>query len=108
MSARFPRLPARTGTTFVEVARRHGDYAMCGVAAAVTLDDAGAARVLGHRPRLSQRRGQRLLNVDVLAERVVEVLVRVHHRHGDRCDLVQLEQLSIMLSNTGSQGGKLT
>ncbi len=41
VSARFPTLPARTGTTFVEVARRHGDYAMCGVAAAVTLDDTG-------------------------------------------------------------------
>lgn len=42
VSATFPRLPAHTGTTFVEVARRHGDYAVCGVAAAVTLDDAGA------------------------------------------------------------------
>lgn len=42
VAARFPRLPARTGSTFVEVARRHGDYAVCGVAAAVTLDDDGA------------------------------------------------------------------
>ena len=42
VSASFPALPARTGTTFVEVARRHGDYAVCGVAAAVTLDDDGA------------------------------------------------------------------
>lgn len=39
VSAYFPRLPERTGTEFVEVARRHGDYAMCGVAAAVTLDE---------------------------------------------------------------------
>jgi carbon-monoxide dehydrogenase medium subunit len=42
LSAFFPCLPARTGSTFVEVARRHGDYAVCGVAAAVTLDEAGA------------------------------------------------------------------
>lgn len=42
VAARFPLLPARSGSTFVEVARRHGDYAMCGVAAVVTLDDAGA------------------------------------------------------------------
>lgn len=42
VSARFPRFPDRTGTTFVEVARRHGDYAVCGVAAAVTLDNGGA------------------------------------------------------------------
>jgi len=32
----FPALPPRTGTAFVEVARRHGDYAMCAVAALVT------------------------------------------------------------------------
>jgi carbon-monoxide dehydrogenase medium subunit len=40
-SAWFPALPPRTGTAFREVARRHGDYAMCGVAAAVTLDADG-------------------------------------------------------------------
>ena len=39
LSAHFPAFPARTGTAFVEVARRHGDYAVCGVAAAVTVDD---------------------------------------------------------------------
>lgn len=38
-SAYFPAFPTRTGSAFVEVARRHGDYAVCGVAAAVTLDD---------------------------------------------------------------------
>jgi carbon-monoxide dehydrogenase medium subunit len=41
VSASFPRFPARTGTAFLEVARRHGDYAVCGVAAAVTLDGGG-------------------------------------------------------------------
>ncbi|MFI1169473.1 FAD binding domain-containing protein [Streptomyces sp. NPDC020801] len=39
VSAYFPRLPERTGTEFAEAARRHGDYAMCGVATAVTLDE---------------------------------------------------------------------
>ncbi|WP_424530658.1 FAD binding domain-containing protein [Sphaerisporangium viridialbum] len=39
VSAFFPSLPARTGTAFCEVARRHGDYAMAGAAAVVTLDD---------------------------------------------------------------------
>jgi carbon-monoxide dehydrogenase medium subunit len=38
----LPQLPARTGTAFLEVARRHGDYAMMGVAAVVTLDEGGA------------------------------------------------------------------
>lgn len=37
----FPVLPPRSGSGFVELARRHGDYAMCGVAAVVTLDDDG-------------------------------------------------------------------
>jgi carbon-monoxide dehydrogenase medium subunit len=38
-SAFFPALPPRTGTAFVEVARRHGDYAVCGLAAVVSLDE---------------------------------------------------------------------
>lgn len=35
----LPPLPARTGYAFKEVSRRHGDYALVGVAALVTLDD---------------------------------------------------------------------
>ena len=45
VAATFPTFPARTGTTFVEVARRHGDYAVCGLAAAVTLAADGAVSV---------------------------------------------------------------
>ena len=41
VSAFFPAPAPRTGTAFVEVARRHGDYAVCGLAAAVTLDADG-------------------------------------------------------------------
>ncbi len=42
----LPPLPARTGTAFLEFARRRGDYALMGVAAVVTLDEAGrCARV---------------------------------------------------------------
>jgi aerobic carbon-monoxide dehydrogenase medium subunit len=40
--ARFPVLPARAGCAFTEVSRRHGDYAICGVAALVQLDEDGA------------------------------------------------------------------
>jgi carbon-monoxide dehydrogenase medium subunit len=39
VSAFFPALPPRAGAAFAEVARRHGDYAMAGVAAVVILDD---------------------------------------------------------------------
>jgi carbon-monoxide dehydrogenase medium subunit len=41
VAAVFPTLPPGTGSAMVEVARRHGDYAMCGVVAAVSLDDEG-------------------------------------------------------------------
>lgn len=37
----LPDLPPRTGTSFLEVARRKGDYAMMGVAAIVSLDPRG-------------------------------------------------------------------
>ena len=40
----LPPLPARTGWSFQEIARRHGDYAMVGVAALVTLGDDGRCR----------------------------------------------------------------
>jgi carbon-monoxide dehydrogenase medium subunit len=36
VAATFRRPPAGSGTAFVEVARRHGDYAVCGVGAVVT------------------------------------------------------------------------
>ncbi|WP_214416051.1 FAD binding domain-containing protein [Sphaerisporangium fuscum] len=39
VSAFFPALAPRTGTAFREVARRHGDYALAGAAALVTVDD---------------------------------------------------------------------
>lgn len=41
VSARFPRPPASTGTAFREVARRHGDYALCGVAVTAERDGRG-------------------------------------------------------------------
>jgi carbon-monoxide dehydrogenase medium subunit len=40
----IPPAPPRTGWSFVETARRHGDYALVGVAARVTLDERGSCR----------------------------------------------------------------
>jgi len=45
VEAVFPVLPASAGAAFAEVSRRHGDYAICGVAALVELDDGGR---IGH------------------------------------------------------------
>jgi CO/xanthine dehydrogenase FAD-binding subunit len=42
VEVRVPVAPPRTGTAFLEVSRRHGDFALVGVAASVTLDDGGA------------------------------------------------------------------
>ena len=39
VAVRFPRLPGATGTAFAERARRHGDYALAGVASAVAVQD---------------------------------------------------------------------
>src|SRR5256886_9345070 len=38
---RIPGLPSRSGSAFVEFARREGDYALAGVAAVLTLDASG-------------------------------------------------------------------
>jgi len=38
VEAHFPALPPGGGVAFEEIARRHGDYALCGVAAVVTLE----------------------------------------------------------------------
>jgi aerobic carbon-monoxide dehydrogenase medium subunit len=38
-AASFPALPPRSGTAFAEVARRRGDYAVCGAGVVVTLDE---------------------------------------------------------------------
>lgn len=41
VEVRLPVMPPRTGTAFLEVSRRHGDFALVGVAATLTLDEAG-------------------------------------------------------------------
>ncbi|MEV5889422.1 FAD binding domain-containing protein [Nonomuraea fuscirosea] len=44
VSAFFPALPEGSGAAFEEVSRRHGDYALAGVCAVVTVGAGGAAR----------------------------------------------------------------
>jgi aerobic carbon-monoxide dehydrogenase medium subunit len=64
----IPKTPARAGFAFREVSRRHGDFALVGVAAAVTMDGQGrcaAARItllsVGDRPVLAQHAAKALL-----------------------------------------------
>jgi carbon-monoxide dehydrogenase medium subunit len=44
VEAAIPPSPARTGWAFLEISRRHGDYAQVGLAARVTLDESGRCR----------------------------------------------------------------
>jgi carbon-monoxide dehydrogenase medium subunit len=58
----IPKAPMRAGFAFQEISRRHGDFALVGVAAAVTLDERGrctGSRIsllsVGDRPMLAKR-----------------------------------------------------
>jgi carbon-monoxide dehydrogenase medium subunit len=46
VEAFFPAIPPGAGTAFVEISRRHGDYALCGVGAIAEFTDAGSLRRL--------------------------------------------------------------
>src|SRR5437763_1217719 len=41
VEVRLPVTPPRTGSAFLEVSRRHGDFALVGVAVTLTVDEAG-------------------------------------------------------------------
>ena len=41
VEVRLPAMPPRTGSAFLEISRRHGDFALVGVAATVTVDTDG-------------------------------------------------------------------
>jgi len=67
-SIEVPRRAPRTGHAFIEMARRHGDFALAGVACSITLDDASrcvSARValfgVGDGPVLSTAASKALI-----------------------------------------------
>ena len=68
VEARFPAPPPRSGSAFLEVSRRHGDFALVGVAAVVTLDEGG---VLTHAALALTGVGP----TPVLAEAAAQLLV---------------------------------
>jgi aerobic carbon-monoxide dehydrogenase medium subunit len=64
---RIPPAPSRSGFAFEEMSRRHGDFALVGVAVAVNLDDGGrceGARIallsVGDRPMLADQASRTL------------------------------------------------
>jgi carbon-monoxide dehydrogenase medium subunit len=78
VEAAIPPAPPRTGWAFLEIARRHGDYAQAGIAARVTLDESGRCREArlvylsaGDAP-VQARRAAGLLIGEELSEAVIE------------------------------------
>ncbi len=78
VEAAIPPLPSRTGWAFLEVARRHGDYAQVGLAALVTLgedDRCREARLVflsvGDAP-VEAREAARLLVGEEISPRAIE------------------------------------
>ncbi|MFL6237290.1 MAG: FAD binding domain-containing protein [Thermoanaerobaculia bacterium] len=76
--AAIPPAPPRTGWAFLEIARRHGDYAQAGLAARVTLDDSGRCREArlvylsaGDAP-VQAREAARLLAGEELSDAAIE------------------------------------
>ena len=74
---RIPPPPQRCGVAFQEISRRHGDFALVGVAAAVQLDDQGNcadARIallsVGDRPMLAREAGKALVGRPPSAESI--------------------------------------
>ena len=74
----LPGRRAGTGCAFREIARRHGDYAMAGIAASLTLDDAGTVREtrlaflsVGGAPTLATSAAEALLG-----EKPTEAVIR--------------------------------
>jgi carbon-monoxide dehydrogenase medium subunit len=80
VEVRLPVAPPRTGTAFLEVSRRHGDFALVGVAASVTLDDAGvctrcaiALTGVGRAPVVAREAAQRLVGARPTLEALEDV-----------------------------------
>ena len=79
MEIEVPGRQARRGCAFREIARRHGDYAMAGVAASLTLDERGAvedARLaylsVGGAPSLATQAGRSLAGSRPTADAIRE------------------------------------
>ena len=84
VEARVPVTPPRTGTAFVEVSRRHGDFALVGVAATLTLDAGGvctacaiAVTGVGPTPVVARDAARALVGAKPTAEAYEEVARRV-------------------------------
>jgi aerobic carbon-monoxide dehydrogenase medium subunit len=75
---KFPAFPENTGWSFMEIARRHGDYAMAGLAGLITLDESGtcvAAKIVylnvGERAIIA-RDGAKMMVGEKITKKLIE------------------------------------
>ena len=90
-SAFFPALPAGAGAAFDEIARRRGDYALCGVAALVTGSSVRAAYVaVADVPTVVDLSGVPLEEVGEAALAQLEPAADIHASAAYRAQLVRV------------------
>ena len=84
VEVRLPMMPPRTGSAFMEISRRHGDFALVGVAATLTLDESGVCTAsalaltgVGRTPVVAREAARALVGVRPTAEALAEVGRRV-------------------------------
>ena len=84
VEVRLPLAPPRTGTAFLEVSRRHGDFALVGVAATVTLDERGVCTAcavaltgVGPTPVVAREAARVLVGIAPTAAAIEDVARRV-------------------------------
>jgi CO/xanthine dehydrogenase FAD-binding subunit len=84
VEARVPVAPPHTGSSFMEVSRRHGDFALVGVATTLSVDDAGvctacaiAVTGVGPTPVVPREAAQALVGVKATADAFDNVARRV-------------------------------
>lgn len=89
----IPPLPPHTGCAFLEIARRHGDYAQSGVAAVVTLDDDGICRQArlvflnaGEIPMVAQEAAGMLIGERPFPELIADAAHTAAHQEIDPTD----------------------
>jgi len=84
VEARVPVTPARTGTAFMEVSRRHGDFALVGVATSVTVDTGGVCTAcaialtgVGPTPVVAREASRALVGVKPTVDALADIGRRV-------------------------------
>jgi CO/xanthine dehydrogenase FAD-binding subunit len=84
VEARVPVTPPRTGTAFMEVSRRHGDFALVGVAASITVDTGGVCTAcaialtgVGPTPVVAREASRALVGVKPTVDALADIGRRV-------------------------------